>query len=812
MVNLFRRSWPVLTLVIIWAIFFYPVWLQNKTPMPADLIVGTYYPWYDYKWGDFSVHVPVKNPLLSDIPALIYPVRFIAIEMLKKGELPLWNPYMLNGYPLFGAFQSAVLNPANLVYLFLNFIDGWTLEVCFQIILAMVFMYFYLRDLKLQKISALFGSIAYGLCAFNVFWMEYNIHTFVTALIPLFLLLIDRYIVSSRIFYLILLSFGVAIQIFMGFPQITIYTLVLLLFYGGFKMSLQKISPENIKKIFGIFVFIILGVLLAGIQLFPGLELYTHSQRVVEKIKLDSRFLKPEQLVHFIVPDYFGSSATYNYWGFNDYTTVGGYTGVIAFIFAFASLYRIKQKEILFFWILGITTILLIVDNPVSKFLAVHVIDVIFKGSQATSITKALIFANLSIAVLGAFGLESFLHGKNPRRLIYLLSIPALLTIFLFVGTGLSILFLKFKLQTINHLLPSVDILNVSIKNYTIAFRNTFVSVVFVLPLILAVLGGFKFNKLRGHIGLLVCLFLSAELVRYGWKITPFVQKSFVFPTTPVIDFLKSQKQPFRILTGDAITENLWVPYKFSSPDGYESIYPLRIAQLLSSVNDNNVDAIPLGKFGKLRNYSSGLTDLMNGTFLLSLKVDKEGISERGSYKKGYISDKFRLVFEDKSVAVLRNDKALPRAFVVTQWEVLDKKKEVLTKLISNNFPIDKKIILEQPFNLYTQSNQNISFAEYITFESSLQKIKATTQNPGFLFISDTWYPGWKAFVDGKVTPIFIADYTFRAIPISKGTHIIDMKYEPESFRRGVWVSLITLAVLLIIAILSFRKSNILKI
>jgi len=808
MVNFFKRGWPILILVTIWAIFFYPVWLQNKTPMPADLIVGGYYPWYDYKWGDFSVHVPVKNPLLSDVPALIYPLRFIAIEMLKKGELPLWNPYMLNGYPLFGEFQSAILNPANLVYLFLDFVDGWTLEVCLQIILAMIFMYIYLRSFKLHKISALFGSIAYGLCGFNIFWMEYNIHTFVAALIPLFLLLVDKYIASSKVIYLVFLSITMAIQIFMGFPQITIYTLALLLLYGGFRLRWQKVSSQNLKKFVGIVFFIFWGILLAGIQLLPGLELYSNSQRLVEKVDLEYRFLKPEQLVHFIVPDYFGSSATYNWWGSGDYTSALGYTGVIAFILCFASVFKIKQREVLFFWFLGIITISLIVYNPISEFLNDYIIDVILKGFQAAFITKALIFANLSIAVLGAFGMESFLFSNNVRRILYFLSVPLMFVIALFIGTAFSLLFLKLNLQALNHLPSSVDILNGFIKNYTISIRNTAVSVTFLLPLIFIIFIRYKFKNARLWSGVLVCLLLSAELVRYGWKITPFAEKSFVFPTTPVIDFLKSQDQPFRILSGDVITENMWVPYGLSSPDGYESIYPVRTAQLISSINDNKVEAVPLGKFAKLRNYDSDLTDLMNGAFLLSLKVDKKGVSEEGSYKKGYISDKFKLIFEEKSVAVLQNTKVLPRAFVVTQWEILDNEKEVLDRLINDGFPKDEKIILEEPFNLFMQSDQNISKVEYLTLGSNGQKINVSTQNPGFLFISDTWYPGWKAFVDGKPTPIFMANYNFRAIPVTEGEHEVDIRYEPESFKKGAWVSLATLLILLAISIYSLRNGN----
>jgi uncharacterized membrane protein YfhO len=54
------------------------------------------------------------------------------------------------------------------------------------------------------------------------------------------------------------------------------------------------------------------------------------------------------------------------------------------------------------------------------------------------------------------------------------------------------------------------------------------------------------------------------------------------------------------------------------------------------------------------------------------------------------------------------------------------------------------------------------------------------------LVLSDTYYPGWKAFVDGKETKIYRADYAFRAIPLNAGTHRVEFTYDPISFKLGV--------------------------
>ena len=91
----FVKFWPLAAIFIIVAIFFYPVWLQNKIPLPADFVIGTYYPWLDYKWGGYGAGVPVKNPITTDVVSFIFPMQMLSIDLLKQGIIPLWNENIL---------------------------------------------------------------------------------------------------------------------------------------------------------------------------------------------------------------------------------------------------------------------------------------------------------------------------------------------------------------------------------------------------------------------------------------------------------------------------------------------------------------------------------------------------------------------------------------------------------------------------------------------------------------------------------------------------------------------------------------------
>ena len=158
------QIWVYLLLIGLWWMFFYPVWLQGKLPIPADLIVGGYFPWLDYKWG-YPAGVPVKNPIISDAVSVIYPIKALAVELVRDGEWPLWNWRMFSGYPLWANFQLGILFPTMFFYLIFETPVAWTFQVMAQPLIALLGMYLLARS-RLSTISSIFASLAYGFGGF----------------------------------------------------------------------------------------------------------------------------------------------------------------------------------------------------------------------------------------------------------------------------------------------------------------------------------------------------------------------------------------------------------------------------------------------------------------------------------------------------------------------------------------------------------------------------------------------------------------------------------------------------------------------
>jgi len=67
--------------------------------------------------------------------------------------------------------------------------------------------------------------------------------------------------------------------------------------------------------------------------------------------------------------------------------------------------------------------------------------------------------------------------------------------------------------------------------------------------------------------------------------------------------------------------------------------------------------------------------------------------------------------------------------------------------------------------------------------------IRASTRAPGYLVLSDTYYPGWTAEVDGQTATIQRADLMLRAVYLEPGEHRVEFRFQPASLRLGIWVS-----------------------
>ena len=164
-------------------------------------------------------------------------------------------------------------------------------------------------------------------------------------------------------------------------------------------------------------------------------------------------------------------------------------------------------------------------------------------------------------------------------------------------------------------------------------------------------------------------------------------------------------------------------------------------------------------------------------------------------------------LLKENTIKLYKNHSPLPRAWLVKDYKVMDSN-AMLARMTNKDFRPDREVLLEEKpkwANLpipplqkggegginkgrvsgrepYSRLPQKVQF---VSENNNRLALQAEVVEDSLLVLSDTYYPGWKVFVNGERVKIYRADYAFRAIPLSPGTHRIEFIYDPLSFKLG---------------------------
>jgi hypothetical protein len=146
----------------------------------------------------------------------------------------------------------------------------------------------------------------------------------------------------------------------------------------------------------------------------------------------------------------------------------------------------------------------------------------------------------------------------------------------------------------------------------------------------------------------------------------------------------------------------------------------------------------------------------------------------------------------------------LPRAFLVG-----DARTEAFPHTVNLYFDAGfdplSAVLLDVPVKWNRRENFS-GEAEMESYAPEKVVLRTRQNGEGFLVLLDSWFPGWRARVDGRETPVLRANHFFRAVQLGAGEHRVEFTYEPAGFRDGVLICFATLlAVLAGSAIAIFR-------
>jgi Bacterial membrane protein YfhO len=706
----------------------------------------------------------------KDLSRYFYPLRYLMVAQVKAGHLPLWDPYIFCGFPLLATLQIGFFYPLTLIYYILPFNLAFNYYIILHYFLANCFMYALLRHFRLGRRAAFFGGLLFAFSGYLLSVSNMNTSLSSVIWLPLVLLFFDKLINSSFVIRhssFAWLAVLLALMFLGGEPTIFYVTFWFLLCYA------LVFAGEKLKSLVALSGAFALALGLIAVQLLPFAELSRLSDRLVLTGfgVVSARSFPPQELLTFIFPYFFGNAAV-----FGGYTAVllgktyqdwliSPYLGVLPLVFI---LFAGRKKLAFFLWGAVLCSLLLSFGyyTPLYKLIYLIVPGV----SLIRYPVKYLFLTSFCLVWLSALGFERLLGSyeageeryKNHLRVLEPLIVLAsalLLAAYFYAARIIDFFARQYTgIPAVFFVLLS-NIIEFNLRSY---FNLTAYLIGLFLLLLAARLGRISKHTLA----FLLVLAAATDLLANGSSIMVGAPAEVFYYVPPNYAYLARDKSPYRFfytpglaaanraIAGDNYGAALYnakdnfaadwhVPYQLFDFFGYESIEPFQLAAFYRATFK------PETLKANLDNLA-----LFNVKYVFAAEPLNYPELKLLRHKDQY----------GQNVYVYENQKVLPRAYLLNE----------------RNRP-DFKI------GTVTMTNYRPGFIEL--------NVKST--RPARLFLSETYYPGWRAEVDGVSAEIRRTAFFFSAIRLAPGEHKVKFVYDPMSLKLGAAISLISIMVLL---------------
>jgi len=227
------------------------------------------------------------------------PYSAINNDFVKKLKLPLWNQYSAIGYPLAADMESSAFFPLHFPSLF--GLKVWDFFIIFRSALAMVFLYLFLKEIKLRTLAAIIGAILYSFSGYFIYYIN-NFHLNVDMLLPAGLYFIVKYFnkpLLSNFLFLIITFFLILNG---SNPQASFLGLVFINSYFLYLILISKKTVKNkISLILDCFLINGLSLGLSTFNYLPFFELYKNAW-TIHPDGLASIHMNKLSLTNFVFP------------------------------------------------------------------------------------------------------------------------------------------------------------------------------------------------------------------------------------------------------------------------------------------------------------------------------------------------------------------------------------------------------------------------------------------------------------------------------------------------------------------------------
>ncbi|MCL4804086.1 MAG: YfhO family protein [Anaerolineae bacterium] len=167
----------------------------------------------------------------------------------------------------------------------------------------------------------------------------------------------------------------------------------------------------------------------------------------------------------------------------------------------------------------------------------------------------------------------------------------------------------------------------------------------------------------------------------------------------------------------------------------------------------------------------------------------------------------YRLIFSG-DVKIYENLASLPRAFVVHEWQQVADESAAVTAMRRETFDPAAAAVVEGGGPVAAPPGSGTGEVDITHYSPESVSLRVTSDVPGLLVLTDAYYPGWEATVDGRPATIVKSDVMFRGVFIDSGEHEVVFRYRPQTVRVGAWLSAMGVGLLIIAVVVIFRYTS----
>jgi len=697
------------------------------------------------------------------------------IMAIRDGALPLWNPYSFAGHPFGGAMQTAAFYPLHLLLVLLPFNRQgvFSPQLCqqwfaFTHFLGGCFMFALARELRLRRFPSVIAGICFSLGGLvAVAPWAFMVHSAIwLPLIFLFLLRALRAAETKRAaLYASLSGLSLGLAILAGGLHLAIMqalVVVSAVVFAGVHPQLRQKGPIGRAWVRPAMVLaVVAGVAFCAgaVQLFVSAEYSHYALRFLS----GDLALPPGERIPSTAPE----SGLWPH-------------GLWAMLLAYAFSGRLGNGEVLSFY-LGVFPLLAAVigvwkrwDAPWVRYLAgLAVVAFLYALGQISPVygilrtvvpylwmareaSRFMYLAEFALAILAAFGVQALLYGPSDEAAWRPLTrILTWIVVACAVAQAIPALF--------DH--PGMSLW-----------------VSFSILLIFASCGLYRYI-IRGHCGTAVRFVMVALIL--------FDLTSFNWVAGNRIEALR---------TGSDSLENAM------STHGAVNFLKSRPGRFRVQVAAN--EPPPIGDLFRVRTVSGGMSATLLVDYL-AIMYHADLLNARYTLKPASAPEPGD-VYHDSKWKVYENPKAYPAAWVVHEAVVEPSTERLLRRLDSPAIDPHRQALLGAPLEsrlepLAADTPEDVQFPA-----GGLNRLELTVRahSRGLLVLSEMYYPGWRAEVNGKSTRIYEVDGALRGVVVPAGESRVVLRYSPWSFWLGAFLTLGAFCGTLLAVFLTWRRSR----